>query len=354
MSGWRTALRAAAVTAGILAAPGAAYACSVCLAGDPIFTTQGASAQQAGDVNVYFELRAWRKTSGLLPHGEEPPPGPEEEGEGGGSGGHAGHEHEEEEEGAHESDSPGQERGRYRRLDLHLSWTPLDRLTLTANLPWAFTSIVEREADGSTHTSLDGFGDASLAVSAVAWRNRDVLPSTWLEVRAWGKAPTGRDSVRVDGEQDPHLQPGTGSWDFGFGLAATHRLAWGALYGSAFRRFNTEGSLDYEYGDVWLANAALEVPVGHTLGIPALARLTAGTEINFRQAGYDHQDGERYDDSGGAIVYVTPSLRFRLPALFGEQEPSLRGAVQIPTTQRWLNGEQDEGALWSLGLLWPF
>ena len=38
------------------------------------------------------------------------------------------------------------------------------------------------------------------------------------------KAPTGRDDEEVDGHPDIHLQPGTGSWDFGGGLAATHRL----------------------------------------------------------------------------------------------------------------------------------
>ena len=90
----------------------------------------------------------------------------------------------------------------------------------------------------------------------VLWQNRDVLPSTWLEGRLWLKAPTGRDHTEVDGEPDPHLQPGTGSWDWGTGLAAGHRLSWGSLYASLYYRENNEGSIDYEYGDAFFANAA--------------------------------------------------------------------------------------------------
>src|SRR4029450_9144275 len=145
-----------------------------------------------------------------------------------------------------------------------------------------------------------GFGDVSSGSSFVLWRDREVLPSTWLEGRLWLKAPTGRDEVKVDGRRDPHLQPGTRSWDFGAGLAAVHRLSWGALYGSVFYRENTPGALDYTYGDVILANAALEVPVGHAFGAPALEWLTAGIELNFRYAEYDRQDGQRFVDTGRA------------------------------------------------------
>jgi len=51
-------------------APQESLACSVCLAGDPSFSNSGASAQQAGDFSMYFEVRGWEKQSGLLPHGD--------------------------------------------------------------------------------------------------------------------------------------------------------------------------------------------------------------------------------------------------------------------------------------------
>lgn len=221
-------------------------------------------------------------------------------------------------------------------------------------MPFAWNRIIEREARNRSRSSLSGFGDVSVASSLVLWRNRDVLPSTWLEGRLWLKTPTGRDETKVDGVRNPHLQPGTGSWDFGVGLAAVHRLEWGALYGSVFYRENTEGSLDYTYGDVWLANLALEVPIGHALELSSLAWLTAGLEINFRYASYDRDGGERFSESGGSIVYATPSFRIRLPFGLPNRPLSLRGAAQLPLTQRWLHGTQHENEVWSLGLLMPF
>jgi hypothetical protein len=133
-----------------------------------------------------------------------------------------------------------------------------------------------------------------------------------------------------------------------------HRLSWGALYGSVFYRENTEGSLDYEYGDVILASAALEVPLGHAFSQPALDWLTAGLELNFRYASYDFQDGERFRDSGGAILYAAPSLRVRLPFGASESPASLRASVQLPLAQTWLHNQQHEEEIWSVGLLIPF
>ncbi|MDH3687774.1 MAG: transporter, partial [Myxococcales bacterium] len=256
--------------------------------------------------------------------------------------------------GAAPIETEGDEDFRGMQLELFASWTPLDRLTLTLGVPFVWNRIVEDFAGEKTRATLSGFGDMSLASSLVLWRNRDVLPTTWVEGRIWLKAPTGRDESKVEGVRDPHLQPGTGSWDFGVGLAAVHRFDWGSLYGSVFYRENTEGSLDYEYGDVALANLALEVPIGHAFGWPALTWLTGGLELNFRYAGYDEEFGQRVRDSGGAILYATPSVRIRLPWGFRDSRASLRAAVQIPLTQHWLHNTQDEGEVWSVGILLPF
>ena len=332
----------------LAAAPREAAACSVCLAGDPVFSTHGASSQEAGSFSLYLETRGFRKKSGLHVHGDAADHGHEEEH----AHGHGGEEHADD----HGDPDPdeGRESSRGQRLDLFASWTPLDRWTLNLDVPFAWNRIVEESGGERTRSTLSGLGDVSLGSSFVLWRNREVLPSTWLEGRLWLKAPTGRDETKVDGARNPHLQPGTGSWDFGAGLAAVHRRSWGSLYGSVFYRENTPGSLDYTYGDVWLANAAIEVPLGHALAQPALDWLTAGLELNFRYAGYDHEDGERFENSGGTILYATPSVRMRLPWGVRESRASVRAAVQIPLSQTWLHNTQREKEVWSLGLLVPF
>ncbi len=304
----------------VLVQPPPATACSICLAGDPIFSNQGTTAQKQGDFAFYFQVMGWKKKSGLLP-GEDP-------------------------DGVEFNDS--------QRLDLYLSWTPIDRVTLTVDLPFAFNEITEVDGGEAETSSLSGFSDMSLNTSVVLWRNRDILPSTWFEARAFLKFPTGESEQAVDGRLDPHLQVGTGSWDFGFGLAAIHHLEWGSLYSSAFYRVNTRGSLQYEYGDVFLVNAALQVPLGHAFKRAYLYPFTLGFEANFRWADFDEIGGVRFQDSGGSILYLTPSLSARLPWPSEGVGPSLRGSVQIPVSSSWLNGFQEEDPIWFAGIQYSF
>ena len=326
-SAWGPPLAAACALVLGSAAPERASACSVCLAGDPVFDASGTSVGEVGQWNLFVQGSGWKKESGALPHEE-----------GGGE--------------EHAAD----EENRSRRLDLYLGWTPVDRVTLTLNVPFAFNHITEIHHDEREEFSLSGLGDVSLLGSVVLWRDRDVLPGTWIEGRAFAKAPTGESRERVGGVRDPHLQPGTGSWDFGGGLAAAHQLRLASLYASASYRVNTQGSLDYEYGDVVLANAALLVPLGPASAVPWLAPFGVGAELNYRWAQRDLHHGEDYEDSGGSILYATPSLRIALPALaIGERlPPSLRSSVQLPLTNRWLHGEQEERPLWRVGLVVPF
>ena len=322
-------------------------------AGDPIFNKQGTTARQKGMFSAYFQVQGSKKKGGH-------PPGEEGHGDDEGHHGDEGHDDAE----AHHSDEHAESDARHageafeesdsKRLDLFLSWTPLDRVTLTLDLPWVLNGIKEFE-DGERHdTSLSGFGDMALAVSGVLWRNSDALPSTWVEGRTLVKFPTGKSRQKVDGVRDPHLQAGTGSWDFGFGLAAVHRFERVSLYSSVYYRINTEGSLDYEYGDFVLANAALQLPLGRTFGLRVLNAFTLGFELNYRWADFDEFKGARFDDSGGSILYLTPSLRVQLPWRWEGSGLALRASVQIPATNSWLNGFQEEQPTWLFGIQYGF
>ncbi len=313
--------------------PRAALACSVCLPGDPSFSAAGASAQPAGSVSLYTEFRSWQKVSGALPHAE---PG----GGGGGLGAAPAELHFEKNQG--------------QRLDFYLGGSPIDRVSVALDLPIVFSEVQEIEAPAVERLRTDGLGDIALSTSLVLWRDREVLPATWLEARAMLEFPTGESGNFKEAQGDPHVQSGSGSWDFGFGVAVAHRLASAALYASAFYRENTEGSLDYVYGDVVLATAAAEVPLGHLSGVAPLDVLVPGLALDFRYAERDHFEGLTYVDSGGSILYASPSLRVRIPWLRPAKPPSLRVAVQIPLVQRWLYGFQEEGRVWSAGLLVPF
>jgi hypothetical protein len=326
-----------------------AIACSICLAGDPNFSEHGATVQQPGDFSMYIEFSGWEKRSGVIPghHGDEGDEVHEDDEED--------EEHQEEgDEHAEEAHGTPFEEADSQRLDLFLSWSPIDRLGLTLDIPFAFNDIDEHE-EGETVSILDdGLGDISTSMSYVLWRNREILPSTWVEGRAFLKFPTGTSRQSTKGMRDKHIQTGTGSWDFGFGMAAVHKLEYTSLYASVFGRVNTKGSLDYEYGDVVLANLAALVPLGHATGTSWLQPFTPGLELNYRWAAKDVSDGSRFDDSGGSILYATPSLRVELPWFDGRKAPSVRAAVQIPLTSGWLNGFQIEDERWSVGFQFPF
>jgi hypothetical protein len=290
-----------------------------------VFANHGASAQSEGDLSLFVQLQVFEKSAGALPHHEEPP----------------------EPEAHHETES-----AQNQRLDVYLAWSPFDRTTFTLDLPFAFNEIHE----SGERMAASGVGDVSLAASVVAWRDREVLPSAWIEARAFLEAPTGDTDRAHDGGIDPHLQPGTGSWDYGVGLAGAKRFARGALYASALYRGNGSGEFghhEYAYGDAALATLASELPVGHALGRPALEFLTLGAQLDFRWAERDLADGEPFEHSGGSILYATPSLRVRLPLPLGERQASLRAAVQIPLTNAWLHGDQREDEVWSIGLYLP-
>jgi hypothetical protein len=297
------------------ALPDGAAACSICLAGDPVFTSQGTTGHEVGKISTYVEYRNIRKRSGPLPG--EP----------------ADHE----------------ERNNSQRLDFFVSVTPLDRVTLSINIPYVWNEVTELGDTGPEQFKLDGLGDISLASNVVIWRNRDVLPTTWVDGRFFVKLPTGNSSQSIDGTKDPHVQEGTGSVDFGFGLGGVHRSDHATFFGSATYRVNQEGTLDYRYGNAFLMTVGTEVPVGKYLGWGP-SSLTPGVQLDLRHTERDEFEGVNYQHSGGTIVFVTPSIRVQLPWFEGRDAPFLRGAVQVPLGDRGLSGFQEEKPIWLVGI----
>jgi hypothetical protein len=322
----RAVLGAAAIAVVGLGSFGAgpASACSVCQAGDSIFSSGAAGPRAGGSVSLYLEYQGYRKASGLAP--EEPG----------------------------EAVEAGNEVNRGRQLGAQLTWGVSDRWSLSAQIPFKSNFIRERPDEGARGNSrLTGLGDLSFTADYVLWRDRDVLPAQWLALRWFGKAPTGDDRERTDLRIDPHLQLGTGSWDLGAGLGWGYRMEWGSLYASALYRMNRAGANRYEYGDVVLANVAIETPIGTLTGLSSAESNTVGVELNYRHARRDDFGSSAYRDSGGSVLYVTPSLRIRVPGFVAERTPSLRFAVQLPLGQGGLRGEQKEGMVWSIGLILP-
>jgi hypothetical protein len=311
-------------SAGALAAfiPSQALACSVCECGDPLFTVftgEGATSQRAGAVSFYLDNHVESKRSGALP-GED-----------------------------------GREENVSRETRLFANWSPLDRLTLSAEVPYRWITIQAQPEIGPNHRVRNrGLGDARLFATALLWRNQAREPSTWIEGQLMVEPPTGRSRETIDGERDPHLQVGSGSWDWGIGLSARHHFIDGAVYASLFYRIDRPGSLHYTYGDALLANIAFTSDVWRYSLLGGESELRGGTELNFRYAGKDRVDGAIYDDSGGSIAYLTPFLEFRLGSADQNHAPWLRLGMRSPLGSGGLHGDQREGLVYSAGVRFGF
>jgi hypothetical protein len=312
------------VTSAILFPARDSRACSICQPGDRC-TPGGRRAQPTGAFASTSRSRHTWKSSATLPHGHE------------------------EEEHAHPGD---RERSYDRDLTFWASWTPLARATLSASVPYRWITLDEEpEHEPSSRVRNRGFGDAALYGTFVLWRDLEHSPTAWVETRAMLKAPTGSDEKSLEGERDPHAQVGTGSWDWGLGLATGRRFDSGNLYASAFYRVNQQGSLRYRYGSVILANLLWSTPVQEVAALGG-ALVRPGVELNFRYAGKDVSDGSLYDSSGGSIFYLTPFLELPLTRNAELRAPWLRIAARLPLGDGGLHGHQHEATCCSPG--WAF
>jgi hypothetical protein len=298
-------------------------ACSICQCGDALYSPEGAGAQASGSFSFYVEnLHNW-KSSGSLPGEGDANPG-------------------------------DRERSYDRSLTFWASFTPISRLTLSASVPYRWITVDEEPAgEASTRQRNRGFGDAALYGTVVLWRDLEHSPTTWIEARAMLKLPTGASEKSFGGEQDPHLQVGTGSWDWGFGLAGARRLEYGNLYASAFYRVNQQGSLDYTYGSSVLANLVFSTPT-HALEPLGGVLVRPGAELNFRFAGKDVFQGSSYESSGGSIAYLTPFVEIPISRDAEVRAPWLRVALRMPLGDGGLHGHQHEGFVFLAGAGVPF
>ena len=299
-------------------------ACSICQCGDALYSPEGAGAQPSGAFSFYVENRHTWKSSGTLPHHDE------------------------------ESNPGDRERSYDRDLTFWASWTPVSRLTLSASVPYRWITLDEEPAEEpSSRMRNRGWGDAALYGTAVLWRDLERSPTAWVELRGMLKTPTGASEKSIGGEQDPHLQVGSGSWDWGLGLAGGKRLESGNLYASAFYRVNRQGSLEYHYGSAALANLIYSTP---SFAIEPLGGLLVrpGAELNFRYAGKDDSDGSSYDSSGGSIFYLTPFVEIPITRNAEARAPWLRLALRMPLGDGGLYGDQHESFVFLAGLGVPF
>ena len=184
------------------------------------------------------------------------------------------------------------------------------------------------------HGGSDGFGDVS-ALAQYRFFN-DHVSQTEAAVLFGLKAPTGPTDRRSRQDEllDAEFQPGSGSWDFSFGAAVTHRAGPWSFDANVLYNIETEGTQNTKLGDLFQYNAAISyrlinlshsaVPMFHgahahdadddghahkhieaNLG-PALDLVL---ELNGQWHDKQVTNGVADENSGASTIFVSPGLR---------------------------------------------
>jgi len=300
------ALPLSLATALALASPAGSWACSICRCGDPTFNALGKEGISLPGLKLALDWEEVSKSEGsrdeefssVLEH----------------------------------------------RTTLFAAWSPSDRLTVFARVPYAERDLVEIEDGETERSSAGGLADPELSAQVRLWSsqfNGDVGTRSSIFLVGGVKTDWGVNDRAAGGERlDEHVQPGTGSTDWFAGLSGFYQLdRRSAVFVSTQYRETGRNDLGYRYGSALLLNAAYE----HKLG----ARWDAVLEMNYRDAGYDEIDrsGALDEDTGGSMVYATPRILF--DAGHGWV---LRGSAQLPLSQSGLHGVQHEEPVWNLGV----
>jgi Putative MetA-pathway of phenol degradation len=227
---------------------------------------------------------------------------------------------------------------------LSLAYGLTKDFTIAARLPYlANSEIRETDVDGpgvNARGGVFGFGDVSIT-GTYRFIN-DVRNGFDAALIVGVKAPTGRTDARDNSGElfETEHQPGSGSWDALLGAALSKQIGLTTLSANALYTFAGDGSQDTRLGDrlsygiaasyrLWSSGGGHDHPM----------KLGAKFDGMMRHGGVDHAEeaahspatafdvslglngqwsdkqtvaGERDDNTGGHVLYLTPGVKLTI------------------------------------------
>jgi hypothetical protein len=151
-----------------------------------------------------------------------------------------------------------------------------------------------------------------------------------------GVLPGAGDGHEHSGRRlETHQQPGSGSWDALLGLAWSRALGPLNLDASALYTYVTEGSQETDLGDLLSYNLALSRALDRARPCDGCS-WNLVLELNGEWRDKEDVSGERTDNSGGHLLYLSPGVR-----LSGPRGWSVAVSAGYPLVKD-LNGDQSE------------
>lgn len=199
-----------------------------------------------------------------------------------------------------------------------LAYGVTDDLTLSARLPYVDRQnirageIEDGDAEAHDHGDANGIGDLSVLAQYRFFSSQTVHASVIGGI----KAPTGKTDVKDGGEKlETEFQPGTGSWDWLFGASASMNSGRIGLHGNVLYNLTTEGSQNTEIGDAFFYNLGVVYSLSSGEGAAhhghdhSHLKWDIMVELNGEYRQKNEIDGEKEDNSGGDVIFLSPGIR---------------------------------------------
>jgi len=181
---------------------------------------------------------------------------------------------------------------------------------------------------------------SDLAVSMDAGKGR-----TWLALSATTSIPTGNHNKALDdGSVDPGMQTGFGAPAYTLSLAAARALGPITINSELSADFFTarnDGPVGFQFGSEIRGNLAGVYELYGNTNSDYLSEVDGILELNYLHLDRDKEDGAGQEATGGNILYLSPGVRFSIPAL---QNANLGLLVKVPIWKELNEQSQQQGA----------
>lgn len=224
------------------------------------------------------------------------------------------------------------------RLDAQMVWAPTDRFIFMVDVPALSREVTYVNLASRDTTAL---GEILLTAKSFVWQDDPFVPAHLLAVLATLKLPTAQLQRGPDGALLPiELQPGTGSFDPGAGLAYAFFADPWSVYASVTGVLTTRGDQGYRGPRSLRTTTALQYQL-----VPSLA-LRGGFDTRTDSTAIEA--GTTASDSGGFIGFATAEA-----LVAPVSDWLLYAALRVPVVNA-LRGAHTEGPYVSVGVAYDF
>ncbi len=210
---------------------------------------------------------------------------------------------------------------------ISISYGINEDLSINARLPYIKRKniregeIEDGEAEAHTHGDSSGMGDLLLLGQYRVSQSE----TTNISVNFGIKMPTGETNDKdIDGIRfETEFQPGSGSWDFLFGVAVSKQSGSFGYHANILYNKTTEGSQSTEIGDSLSYNAALTYKINgdshalHDHSHDTEIKWDLMLELNGEKRSKNKISGNTEVHSGGNIIFLSPGIRVSSDKLGG-------------------------------------